>query len=76
MDWTKASLSLKSARTPSSSINGRQSAAEKGHPRMPATANQKMPRDVLRPPRQFIKDEAPSMHMHMAKLEGRKAVLA
>lgn len=57
-------------------MNGRQSAAAKGHPRIPATANQKMPCEVLRPPRQFMNDAAPSMHMYIAKLEGRKAVLA
>lgn len=34
-------------------------------------ANQKIPWAVLRPPRQFMKAAAPSMHMYMAKLEGR-----
>lgn len=75
-DSINVSLSLKSVKTTSSSMYGAQSAAANGQPRIPAMANQKMPCEVLRPPRQFMNEAAPSMHMYMAKLEGRNAVLA
>jgi hypothetical protein len=72
----RPSLSLKIAKKHSSSRNGAQSAAAKGQPRTPPTANQVMACDVLMPPRQFIKAAAPIILMYMAKLDGRKAVLA
>lgn len=57
-------------------MKGAQSAAANGHPRIPAAANQNMPWEVLRPPFQFMKAAAPSVTKYMAKLDGRKAVLA
>lgn len=68
------SRSLIKAKKASSSRNGAQSADANGHPRMPPTANHHMPHDVFKPPRQFIKADAPSRDMYMAKLDGRKAV--
>ncbi|KAG7142015.1 hypothetical protein HYQ46_007706 [Verticillium longisporum] len=53
-----------------------QSAPANGQPTTAPAANQAIPCDVLRPPRQFMKAVAPSMLAYMAKLEGRKAVLA
>jgi hypothetical protein len=80
MTRTKArknmSLSLMMARKASSSRKGAHKAMAKGQPKMPATANQKMPQDVFRPPRQSIKAAAPSMAAYMAKLEGRYEALA
>jgi hypothetical protein len=72
----RALASLNRARMPSSSRYGAQSAEAKGHPRMPAMANQNIPSDVLKPPRQFMNAAAPRVTIYMAKLEGRKAVLA
>lgn len=72
----KASLSLKKTSTNSSNKYGAQRAEANGHPRIPATANQKMPWAVLMPPRQFINEAAPIMHMYMAKLDGKKDALA
>jgi hypothetical protein len=43
---------------------------------MAPAANQAIPCDVFRPPRQFMKEAAPSIPVYIAKLEGRKAVLA
>lgn len=67
----KRSLSPSMAKRASSIKNGVERAAAKGHPTTAPTANQKIPCAVFRPPRQFIKDEAPNMAMYMAKLEGR-----
>ena len=75
-DSMNASLSLKKVKTTSSRMYGAQSAAANGHPRMPPMANQKIPCEVLSPPRQFMNAAAPSMHMYMAKLDGKKAALA
>lgn len=61
---------------PSSKRYGAQSAAANGQPKMPATANQNIPNEVLSPPRQFINAAAPRVTMYMAKLDGRNAVLA
>lgn len=46
-----------------------------GHPKTPPTANQNMPCEVFRPPRQFMNAAAPNMVMYMAKLDGRYAAL-
>lgn len=59
------------ARNSSSAMNGRTKTEAKGHPRMPPTANQKMPAAVLRPPFQSIKDDSANMFVYMAKLDGR-----
>jgi hypothetical protein len=72
----KRSLSLIAAKRPSSNRYGAQSAAAKGHPRIPPRANQAIPCDDFKPPRQFMKAAAPSILIYMAKLEGRNAVLA
>lgn len=72
----RESRSLNRTKISSSRRNGAQRAAAKGHPRMPATANQAMPCHVFSPPRQFMKEAAPSMIAYMAKLEGKKAALA
>jgi len=72
----KRSLSLKSAKSPSSKRNGAQRAAANGQPITPPTANQNMPCEDFSPPRQFMKAAAPSIAMYIAKVEGRKAVLA
>ena len=70
-DSKKRSLSLSMAKKTSSNTKGAQSAMAKGQPRTPPRANQNMPCDVFRPPRQFMKAAAPTMAMYMAKLEGR-----
>lgn len=75
-DSKRALESLNIAKTASSSINGAQSAEANGQPSTPAAANQKIPEAVFNPPRQFMNEEAPSITIYMAKLEGKKAVLA
>lgn len=72
----RESLSLNTAKISSSRTYGTQRAAAKGQPRIPATANHVMPCQVFSPPRQFMKDAAPSIPAYMAKLEGKKAALA
>lgn len=76
MDSSRASLSLKNVNINSSSMKGAHSAEANGHPKTPATANQKMPWEVLKPPRQFMNAAPPTMTAYMAKLEGRYAALA
>lgn len=70
-DSKNRSLSLNKASKTSSNTKGAHRAMTNGHPKMPPTANQNMPWDVLIPPRQLIKAAAPSIAMYMAKLEGR-----
>lgn len=67
----KRSLSLSTAKRPSSNRNGAQRAAANGQPMTPPTANQNMPCEVFRPPLQSMKAAAPSIAVYMAKLEGR-----
>lgn len=57
-------------------MNGAQSAAENGQPKTAPAANQYSPCAVLTPPCQIMNADAPAMAVYMAKLDGRKAVLA
>ena len=75
-DSKRALWSLNKARRASSNMNGAQRAEANGQPKTPAAANQKIPQDVLSPPRQFMNEAAPNITMYMAKLEGKNAVLA
>lgn len=68
-------MSLKMAKKHSSKTKGAHRAIAKGHPNTPPTANQNMPCDVFKPPRQFMNAAVPSMAIYMAKLDGRYAAL-
>ena len=70
------SLRLRQAKNTSSKTKGAHRAAANGQPTTPPMANHSMPQDVLMPPRQFMKDAAPTIAKYIAKLDGRYAVLA
>lgn len=70
-DSKRRSPSLSTAKKTSSNTKGAHSAVANGQPSTPPTANQNMPCDVLSPPRQFMREAAPTMTMYMAKLDGR-----
>ena len=67
-----ASLSLRQAKTISSSKNGAHRAIANGQPSIPPIAKQKIPFPVFRPPLQFMNMAIPRNVVYMAKLDGRK----
>jgi hypothetical protein len=62
---------LIAARTTSSTRKGAASAREKGQPKIPPAANQKIPWAVFSPPRQSMNADIPNIVVFMAKLDGR-----